>query len=298
MNWLKLPAVISASALYEQLSKAQAGNPSELPGKLVVADVRFRFPNISMKRHYLAGHIPGAIFVDLETQLSGEKDDSTGRHPFPSEDEFQETLSELGINFEDTVICYAGIDPAPAARFALMLRLSGVNAALLDGGLPAFEAEIARAGGQLQLEQGSRVLEPAEFTWQPFVNLVSLDEVAHASKSNSAVLVDARSKERYLGEVEPIDSRAGHIPSAVNVPYESLLDENGKFLAVEKLSEIFLSKGISKSRITFNYCGSGVSAAVNMLAMELAGFKQAYLYPGSYSQWASDPTRAVARGEA
>lgn len=288
LNWSDLPVAVSATALASQLASESGRRIGE--GELVLADVRWSLNGGAQRHDYEKGHVPGAIFVDLDSDLTGDGAPEAGRHPFPTDDEFGETLSRLGISFADTVIAYGHKDPASAARFVLMLRLSGVNAAILDGGLEAWVC----AGGTL--EEGVCEREETVFGSQPFVRLVDIDEVAHAIPTRGAILMDARGAERFEGREEPVDPRPGHIPGARNLPYMQVLHDDGTFRSAREIRELYAQRGVTHSRITFHYCGSGVSAAVNMLAMDLAGFEHAYLYPGSYSQWSRDNARQVETG--
>ncbi|RUP86540.1 sulfurtransferase [Dermabacter sp. HSID17554] len=299
-DWQDLPPFVSAAALLErtggrapEAGSANIGSLEPGTGDLVIADVRWSVAEGAMRDSYLKAHIPGAIFVDLEQDLTGEGAPERGRHPFPDDDELSEKLSALGINFEDTVICYGAGDPMGAARLALMLRFVGVNAAVLDGGLEAY----VRCAGEHALDTGEVRREPSDFPWQPYVRLVSEDEVQHAIPTKGALLIDARPPARYRGESETLDPRPGHIPTAKNVPFTSLLEADGTFRSREEIRAAFERVGATTERITFNYCGSGVSAAVNTLAMDEAGFAHVYLYAGSYSEWSRNPERAVETGE-
>lgn len=300
IDWHALPPFVSAAALLERTGgraprRGSDGIGSLEPGTgdLVIADVRWNVAQGSLREHYLEAHIPGAIFVDLELDLTGAGAPERGRHPFPDDDELSERLGALGINFEDTVICYGAGDPMGAARLALMLRFVGVNAAVLDGGLEAY----VRAAGKDALESGDVQREPSDFPWQPYVRLVSEDEVQHAIPTKGALLIDARPPERYRGESETLDPRPGHIPTAKNVPFTSLLEADGTLRSRADIRAAFEAVGATTERITFNYCGSGVSAAFNTLAMDYAGFAHVYLYAGSYSEWSRNPERAVETGE-
>ena len=286
IDWHDLPPFVSAAALLERTGGRAPGRGSDGigslepgTGDLVITDVRWNVAQGSLREHYLKAHIPGAIFVDLELDLTGAGAPQRGRHPFPDDDELSERLGALGINFEDTVICYGAGDPMGAAR--------------LDGGLEAY----VRAAGKDALESGDVQREPSDFPWQPYVRLVSEDEVQHAIPTKGALLIDARPPERYRGESETLDPRPGHIPTAKNVPFTSLLDADGTLRSRADIRAAFEAVGATTERITFNYCGSGVSAAFNTLAMDYAGFAHVYLYAGSYSEWSRNPERAVETGE-
>ena len=284
------PPIVPASVIEEHREQIDSGT-------VIVADVRWALGGpasaATFRDEYADGHIPGAIFVDVDEDLSDHMRDGAGRHPMPDEDTFGETLSHLGITLDSTVLAYGTGDPAGAARFVLMLRISGVNASLIDGGLPAYQ----RLHPEIPLETGENHLPRTDFGFQPMTRLVSIDEVAHAIPTRGALLVDARARERFRGDSEPIDPRPGHIPGAVNVPYTSHLAEDGTFRSADEIRDAFAAAGATTERIAFNYCGSGVSAAVNVLAMDHAGFRHVYLFPGSYSQWSADPQRPVETGD-
>lgn len=262
---------------------------SELTDETVIADVRWYLDGRSGLDAYLAGHVPGAIWVDLDAHLAASPSVAEGRHPLPSAAAFAASLSELGIGPTDTVVAYDDLGGMVAGRLVWMLRVVGQPAALLDGGLAAFEGS---------LETTARTRPPVVTPPRPWPAdaVVSADDVAALGPDR--VLVDARAPERYRGEVEPVDSRAGHIPGALNVPFAANLDAAGRFLDGDELRTMYGAAGVTDGAATVVYCGSGVSACHDILAMERAGLGRPSLYPGSWSQWSGDPDRPAARDDA
>ena len=241
---------------------------------------------------YRAGHIPNAVFVDLERDLSGavRLDRVGGRHPLPAPEVLAARLGALGIGGDDLVIAYD--DPQSgqgfyAAHLWWLLRFLGHDAVrVLDGGITAWTA----AGGQL--EAGTVTPTPAVFTAKPRLEmLVHADEVQR--RSSGAVLIDSRAAKRYSGELEPLDSVGGHIPGAFNIDWAEGI-ANGYWLEGAAQRERFAQVADAEEIIV--YCGSGVSAGGNLLALEIAGVRDAKLYAGSWSDWVSDPERPVATG--
>ncbi len=257
-------------------------------GDTVICDVRFSLADHAQgRREYDAGHLPGALFVDLHTQLAGGS--GGGRHPLPEPATFVDLLGSLGITPATFVVAYDSSGGATASRLWWMLRSIGHGqAAVLDGGLPAWTA----AGHPLDTEtpDPTPVVYPGHHEWS---GVVSADDVAEGS-SLGATLVDSRAGERYRGEIEPIDSQAGHIPGAINRFHLDNLAPDGTMLPIGRLAGNFA--GVGESPIV--YCGSGVTACHNLLAMSLAGVPHARLYAGSWSEWSSDPARPIATGDA
>ncbi|MCP3991181.1 MAG: sulfurtransferase [Actinomycetia bacterium] len=251
-----------------------------------VADVRSYLDGRSGRDAYDRGHLPSAVFVDLDQVLAAPASPELGRHPMPSPEVFAMGLGQVGIGDDDIVVAYDDLGGMIAGRLVWMLRILGAPAALLDGGLPAWPDP---------LESTATSLTPVERTVRPWPASVmaSIDEVAEAAGSGT-VVVDSRATERYRGEQEPIDPRAGHVPGAVNLPYTDNLDDQGRFRSPEELAALFASVGADGNAIV--YCGSGVSACHNLLAMERAGIDPARLFVGSWSQWSSDPSREAATG--
>ena len=258
----------------------------EAPRPLVLLDVRWALDGSTGEHSYLAGHLPGAVYVDLDTELAAPASPAAGRHPLPAPEDFAATLRRVGVTEDARIVAYDDTDGGPAARLVWMLRALGHDASVLSGGVHAWNGP---------LETGPVTPEPTEVPvrdW-PTESLASADQVATA---DGAVVIDARAPERYRGEVEPIDPRAGHVPGAVNLPYAGNLDEERRFLPAEELRERFSTAGVTADGETIVYCGSGVTATHDLLALEAAGFTRARLFPGSWSQWSADPDRPVAVG--
>jgi thiosulfate/3-mercaptopyruvate sulfurtransferase len=255
-------------------------------GEVVLADVRWYLDGRSGRAAYDAGHIPGAVFVDLDEWLAAHDASGGGRHPLPEPEHFARGMAELGIGDDDTVVAYDDQGGVIAARLVWMLRATGHPAALLDGGLGAWD-------GALETEPSSR--PPARFTPAPWPaeRLASIEDAADAGN----VVLDARQRERYLGLEEPVDPRAGHIPGARSLPAREHLDETGRFLPVEELRARLTAAGAGAGERVVSYCGSGVTACHTLVAMEHAGLAPGRLFPGSWSQWSSDPSRPAATGD-
>jgi thiosulfate/3-mercaptopyruvate sulfurtransferase len=254
---------------------------------VAVCDVRWYLTEPERgRREYDAGHVPGAVFVDLHHDLAGGP--GGGRHPLPAPHDFTRLLGELGINPAHTVVAYDDAGGAVAARLWWMLRSIGhQRAAVLDGGFAAWVA----TGHPVSTEVPRRTPGdyPPATTWQ---GVVAADDIERLVAGGTTV-VDARAAERFRGDVEPIDPRPGHIPGAINLPHADNLAPDGRHRAPGELAERFASVGPAP----VVYCGSGVTACHDLLAMELAGITDARLYPGSWSEWCSDPERPVATGD-
>ena len=246
----------------------------------VIVDCRFDLLNKSVgSQHYQAAHIPGAVYAHLEDDLSipmGPMGEG-GRHPLPSPEQMAAVFGRMGIGANTQVIAYDDTSGHYAARLWWMLRFMGHDAvALLDGGWPAW-----RDAG-LPVRSGVEQNEPREFTGSPrWDRLVKLDDVPDAP-----LLVDGRAPERYRGEVEPIDPVPGHIPGAINRPYSANWTEQGKWRSSEDLLTDYLTLlGETPPEDAVFYCGSGVSACVNLVGMVRAGIPQGRLYVGSWGEW-------------
>ena len=250
---------------------------------VVVCDVRWYLTDPAQGRQeYDATHIPGAVFVDLHSELAGGP--GGGRHPLPNVDDFTALLGRQGIEPHSTVVAYDDAGGAIAARLWWMLRSIGhERVAVLDGGYSAWVA----AGLPVTSEPGSSrsVPYPAVDGWS---GTVSADEVVAAIERGGDV-IDARASERYRGEVEPIDPRAGHIPGARNLPHLDNLAGDRTHRSPAELAARFGDVGDEP----IVYCGSGVTACHDLLAMAVAGIAGGRLYPGSWSEWSSDPARPV-----
>ena len=256
---------------------------------VVLADVRWYLDGRSGRRAYEAGHIPGAVFVDLDDVLSEpHNDDSHGRHPLPAPERFAAGLAQLGIGDGDTVIAYDDAGGVIAARLVWLLRATGHEAALLDGGLAAWPATDLHP-------DHPRPRPPATFTPTPWPSdrLAEIDEVA----ATTDVLIDARDRVRFGGGPDPVDPRSGHIPGAKSVPTREHLDTQQRIKPPEQLKAAFATAGIDPGTAVVSYCGSGVTACHNLLALEHAGLGPGRLYPGSWSEWSRDLAREIATDE-
>jgi thiosulfate/3-mercaptopyruvate sulfurtransferase len=258
----------------------------------MLADVRWYLDGRSGRAAYDAGHLPGAVFVDLDRWLAGHGDPAQGRHPLPDPEVFADGMSRLGIGDDATVVAYDDAGGVIAARLVWMLRVTGQDAALLDGGLSAYD-------GPLSTEPVQR--EPAVFTsrrW-PADRLADLADVTdlHGVAGRGVTVIDARNRDRYRGDHEPVDPRPGHVPGAVNLPCRENLDPSGRFLPVAQLRDTLRAAGVVEGADVVSYCGSGVTACHNLLAIEHAGLGQGRLYPGSWSQYSRVEDAPVATGD-
>ncbi|GIV77249.1 sulfurtransferase [Litorilinea aerophila] len=261
-----------------------------------IVDCRFSLQDTEQgRRHYLAAHIPGAVYAHLDEDLSGPIiPGQTGRHPLPAQATFVETLSRWGIDEGVQVVAYDDAGGMVASRLWWMLRWLGHEAvAVLDGGWLRWQRE-GRPVGRGSESRPARTFVPAP---RPEL-LADVHEVLAALENPHVRLLDARSADRYRGENETLDARAGHIPGAISAPYAENLDAEGCFQSPEALRERFtrLLAGTPPEQAIF-YCGSGVSAAHNLLALAHAGLGDARLYVGSWSDWINDPNRPIATGE-
>ncbi|WP_395639579.1 sulfurtransferase [Pseudolysinimonas sp.] len=262
----------------------------EVLGAVHLLDVRWRLDRPDGRPDYLAGHIPGAIYVDLDAELADHGRPATaGRHPLPSQSAVQAAARRWGVRRGRTVVVYDDLNNMSAARAWWMLRDGGIDdVRVLDGALGAW-----RAAGY-ELETGEVVPMPGDVILRRGV-MPSLDIDEAAAFPEFGTLFDARAAERYRGEVEPIDPRAGHIPGAVSAPTAANVDADGRFLAPDVLRQRFLDLGANPGGPVAAYCGSGVTAAHEVLALTLAGFSPA-LFPGSWSAWSNDSDRPLATG--
>ncbi|MGD8814485.1 MAG: sulfurtransferase [Anaerolineales bacterium] len=243
---------------------------------------------------YLEAHIPGAVFVDLDRDLTAPMDGTNGRHPLLPVQSLSELFSRLGIDEGKQVVAYDNAGGPFAARFWWCLRFLGHDAvAVLDGGIDAWNAK------ELPLHAGVENLVPSSFRAAPRNEmLVRVQQVLASLEDVDVVLLDSRSPERYRGEEEPRDPVAGRIPGALNRYWGDNLDEDGNFKPPEDLKSDFESRlaGFMSEQVIV-YCGSGVTASHNLLALEHAGLHGARLYAGSWSEWCSDSSRPIASGE-
>lgn len=257
--------------------------------RTVLLDVRWALGDPHGREHYLEAHLPSAVFVDLATELAAPAAAARGRHPLPPASEFQAAARRWGINNGDVVVAYDNSGNMAAARAWWMLRNAGFPTVyLLDGGLAAWQD----AG--LPLESGSVDAVPGDVSLAG-AGMPAIDKATAAGWAQTGILLDARAGERYRGEFEPIDPRAGHIPGALSAPTTENVDHAGRFLPASELRRRFEDLGIHDDMPVAVYCGSGVTAAHQVAALEIAGFK-ASLYPGSFSEWSNHPELPVATG--
>ncbi|MFE9254152.1 sulfurtransferase [Streptomyces sp. NPDC006879] len=258
------------------------------PRPPVLLDIRYQLGVKGLHAEYEAGHVPGAVFVDLDRELAGPPGVG-GRHPLPEVEAFGAAMRRAGVTAQAPVVVYDGWVGWGAARAWWLLRWAGhPDVRVLDGGLGAWKA----AGHPLSAEEP----RPAPGDFKPVPGGARLlDADGAASMARSGLLMDARAGERYRGETEPIDPVAGHIPGAVSAPTTENLDAEGRFLPAEVLKARFAGLGVTEDLQVGVYCGSGVSAAQQVIALELAGVRAA-LYAGSWSDWCADGTRPVATG--
>jgi thiosulfate/3-mercaptopyruvate sulfurtransferase len=252
-------------------------------------DVRWQLTTGSQPNLYASGHIPGAVFVDLDRDLAAPPG-AGGRHPLPTAEDFERAMRAAGVRTDAPVVVYDDANGLPAARAWWLLRYFGhAQVALLDGGLGAW-----LAAGRPLTEGDERPRQPGDFQARPGAMSV-LDAAQAGALAAAGVLIDARAPERYRGETEPMDPVAGHIPGARNWPMARTLDAAGRLLPETELAEGL--RALTRGAEVGAYCGSGITAAHTVLALELAGIRGAALYPGSWSEWVTDPARPVATGD-
>ncbi|MCT9137562.1 sulfurtransferase [Streptomyces violarus] len=277
-------AIISASDLANDLTGASPPVLLDVRWQLTAAKAAGE-PPYDGRADYETGHLPGAVYVDLDRELASAPGEG-GRHPLPDLAHFGAAMRRAGVSSGTPVVVYDGGQGWAAARAWWMLRWTGhPDVRVLDGGLPAWEGPLEKS-----------VPTPAEGDFVPEPGAAGLlDADAAAELARSGVLLDARAGERYRGEVEPIDPVAGHIPGAVSAPTTGNVRADGRYLPPQELRERFKGLGLSEGSRVGVYCGSGVSAAHEVLALAVAGIP-AELYVGSWSEWSSDPDRPVAVG--
>ncbi|MFG2607054.1 sulfurtransferase [Streptomyces sp. NPDC048514] len=277
-------AIITATELAHELT---GSNPP------VLLDVRWQLslaraagaPAFDGRAAHAAGHIPGAVFVDLDRELAAPPG-ANGRHPLPDVAEFGAAMRRAGVSSSRPVVVYDGGQGWAAARAWWLLRWTGhPDVRVLDGGLPSWEGELS-----------TDVPAGAEGDFTPVPGAVGrVDADGAAELARTGVLLDARAGERYRGEVEPIDPVGGHIPGAVSAPTTENVGPDGRFLPAAELQDRFKALGVRADTEVGVYCGSGVSGAHEVLALAVAGIPAA-LYVGSWSEWSADPSRPVAVG--
>ena len=263
----------------------EAGDP------LTILDVRWRLDDPDGRAAHLEGHLPGAVYVSLEDELSDHSIAGRGRHPLPSGRNLEAAARRWGVRQDDLVVVYDDWNRAGSARAWWVLTAAGLEKVrILDGGLSAWHA-----AGQ-SLETGPVNPPPGNVTVPQDDLYAGSRPTLTAGQIGGVTLLDARAPERFRGDVEPLDPVAGHIPGAKNLPSGAVLAGDGTFIGQHALTQLLSDHGVSgiDGRVGV-YCGSGVTAAITIAALAAAG-REAALYPGSWSEWCSDPARPVGRG--
>ncbi|MDF2917027.1 MAG: sulfurtransferase [Microbacterium sp.] len=282
-----MPSILTTAA---ELRTAIGAGRYPDGGPVRVLDVRWWLDRPDGRPAFRAGHIPGARYADLDTQLAEHGEPTEGRHPLPSPETLQAAVRDWGIDEGDTVVVYDDVANLASGRAWWVLRDAGIaDVRVLDGALAAwidagFDLE---EGDAADVRPGTAVVSPGTLP------VLGIDDVL--DQARTGLLLDARAGERFRGEVEPMDPRAGHIPGAVSAPTTQNNDESGRFRNSDELRERFAALGAEPGATVGVYCGSGVSAAHEAIALSLAGYRPV-LYPGSWSQWSQHPDRPIATG--
>jgi thiosulfate/3-mercaptopyruvate sulfurtransferase len=280
--WTDVELFVSHSPLIDPRRLAEAEEP------VVLLDVRWRLGGPPGYDEFLRGHIPGASYADLDRELA-DPPGAGGRHPLPDRARFEAAMRRCGVRADAAVVAYDTAGGTSAARAWWLLRYHGHRRVrVLDGGWQAWLEDIGT------VEEGPTSVEPGDFVAEPG-GMAVLDAGQAARLAREGVLVDARAAERFRGEVEPVDPVAGHIPGAVNVPSGLNLDADGRFKDARALTAVYETAGVRPGRDVGVYCGSGVTAAHDVLALAALGVDAA-LYPGSWSEWVHSGTRPVETG--
>ncbi|MFP8965940.1 sulfurtransferase [Pokkaliibacter sp. CJK22405] len=264
----------------------------------VVLDCRFSVASAATAdagyNAYLEGHIPGALYAHLNNDLSSPVTATSGRHPLPEQQALRQFFGRCGITPETQVVVYDDLNGAMAARCWWLLRWLGHDkVAVLDAGIQAWNA----AGGTLEQTKHEQNADGQYPERESLVQVRDADELLMQIQDPRWQLVDARAPERFRGDVEPIDPVGGHIPGAMNRPLQQNLQADGRFKSVEQLRGEWLAiLGEASAKEVVHYCGSGVTACHNFLAMEHAGLTGSRVYPGSWSEWSKDPSRPMVKG--
>ncbi|MDO8892501.1 MAG: sulfurtransferase [Sulfurimicrobium sp.] len=282
---MKFTSLVSAAQLAQHLNDPD----------WIIFDCRFTLSNPDSGRQaHQTGHIPGARYAHLNDDLSSEVTSHSGRHPLPDAQLLAQKLGKWGVDSSKQVIVYDDSFGSMASRMWWLLRWLGhESVALLDGGIQRW----IRDGHPMTAEMPA--ITPTEFVAHPDSSMwVDAKCIEDALRSDKCLIIDARSEERFSGEREVLDKVAGHIPGSINYPFEDNLDMGGTYMTAEELREAYLDllNGVEPQRVV-HMCGSGVTACHSLIAMEHAGLKGARLYPGSWSEWITDPGRPVETGE-
>jgi thiosulfate/3-mercaptopyruvate sulfurtransferase len=257
----------------------------------LIADVRWTLGGPPGKPDFEASHIAGAVWVDLETQLAGPPGVG-GRHPLPTPAAFEQAMRDLGVCRDSLVVAYDADNSQAAARLWWLLTDAGHRAVrVLDGGFAAWNA-----AGLPTVSGPSAPAASGDFRAHPGrrPQLAGTEISARLGSPTAPTLIDVRTPERYAGDMEPIDPVAGHIPGAINLPWTSNVRADGRFRQPDEIARRYAEAGGSQDAVV--YCGSGITATHSLLALESAGLRAAALYPGSWSEWISDPSRPIATG--
>ncbi len=258
---------------------------------LVIVDCRFQFGQDTGRRAYEESHIPGAVYFDMEQELSAPVEEHGGRHPLPDIEFLVARLGNAGISRDTQVVAYDDQDGAMASRFWWLLTYMGHEKVyVLEEGFSAWQ----KKGYRVHVLQEERT--PTEFVPKLRQNLIAdVEEVRSAIGNPRIILLDSREAPRYRGEVEPIDKAAGHIPGAINKFWKGIIDEQGRIKTTDAIAANF--NNLPRDKEIIVYCGSGVTATPNILGLIEAGFKNVKLYPGSWSDWISYSENPIATGE-
>jgi thiosulfate/3-mercaptopyruvate sulfurtransferase len=273
--------LITAAQLADLLG---AGDP------VTILDVRWRLDEPDGHATYLQGHLPGAVYVSLDKELSDHSVAGRGRHPLPSGRSLEAAARRWGVRAGVPTVVYDDWNRAGSARAWWALTAAGIaDVRILDGGLAAWRtAGGALATGPIETPPGTVTVVHDDLYNGALPTLT-------AQQVDDFDLLDARAPERFRGDVEPIDPVAGHIPGAKNLPSGAVLNSDGTFLAHDAIAQLLTERSVDDGRIGA-YCGSGVTAAITVAALAAAGYRAA-LFPGSWSEWSSQPARPVARGD-
>jgi thiosulfate/3-mercaptopyruvate sulfurtransferase len=275
-------------------------SPAELEAliddrRCVVVDCRFEFSDTGKGRaDWLAGHVPGAAYAHLDDDLSSPIDEHSGRHPLPDTDRFAQFLAAIGWRPGMLLVAYDEGSNAVASRLWWLMRYYRNSGALLDGGLAAWVA----SGRPLESGPTALRASPVPDLLPDEDMVVATADILKRLGSDEQLVLDARASQRFRGEVEPLDSRAGHIPDSLNRPFGANLEPGGRFKSPRDLRDDYEALlGRRSAESVVHSCGSGVTACHNLFAMELAGISGSRLYPGSWSEWIRDPQRPIATGD-
>ena len=267
----------------------------------LTADVRWNLGGPPGKPDFEAGHIPGAVWVDLETQLAGPPGVG-GRHPLPTVAIFEDAMRSIGVCQDSLVVAYDAANSQAAARLWWLLTDAGHgDVKVLDGGFAAWRAaglpterseqSNTVSGPNVRAARGDFIAHPGQ---RP--QLTATEISARLGRPDAPTLIDVRTSERYAGENEPLDPVAGHIPGAINLPWAVNVHADGRFRPPAEIARRYAEAGGNRDAVL--YCGSGITATHSLLALESAGLGAAALYPGSWSDWITDPSRPIATGTA